>query len=67
MDAQHPRSVVLVPPVVRFRAFKGGNPLRRSRSSSQRFAWLPKRLDNGTYVWFEWYTRRRDNYGYAPK
>jgi len=53
---------------MRIRVFKSGNPLRRKpRSSTQRFAWLPKQLDNGTYVWLEWYTKRRDNYGYAPK
>jgi hypothetical protein len=30
--------------------FKAGNPLRRGRRSDQRFAWFPKRLDNGTIV-----------------
>jgi hypothetical protein len=38
--------------------FKAGNPLRRPRRSDQRFAWWPKKLDNGTVVWLEWYTRK---------
>lgn len=53
---------------MRIRMFKGGNPFRRkTKSTSQRFAWLPKRLSNGTTVWLEWYTRKRDNYGYRPR
>ncbi len=47
---------------MRFRFFKGGNPFRlqrKRRPANQRFAWLPKKMDNGTTVWFEWYTRKR--------
>lgn len=48
---------------MRFRFLKGGNPFRRQRGK-QRFAWLPKRLDNGTIVWLEWYSRRRRSLAY---
>ncbi|TDN83013.1 hypothetical protein [Stakelama pacifica] len=37
---------------------------RKSRSRVQRkFAWLPKKLDNGTTVWLEFYTRWPRYYG----
>lgn len=47
---------------MRIRSFKAGNPLKRRGRSGQRFAWLPKRLDNGTIVWLEWYSRHRKSY-----
>jgi hypothetical protein len=48
------------------RLFKRGNPLRRKKAAStQRFAWLPRKLDNGTYVWLERYTRRNKYAGYG--
>lgn len=45
---------------MRIRAFKSGNPFVAlfKRKSNQRFAWKWKRLDNGTVVWLEWYTKR---------
>lgn len=48
---------------MRIRLFKGGNPFARKRRPGQRFAWLPKRLTNGTIVWLEWYSRKRGTYG----
>lgn len=35
----------------------------RRRRSSRFFAWLPKRLSNGTWVWLEWVDRYRDYEG----
>lgn len=51
---------------MRIRLFKGGNPFTRKRRPGERFAWLPKRLSNGTIVWLEPYTRTRNAYrGYG--
>lgn len=33
--------------------------LHRPRREGTFFAWLPRRLDNGTWVWLETYTRAK--------
>jgi len=51
---------------MRIRLFKDGNPLRRKpKKPNHHFAWLPKRLDNGTIVWLEPYVKTRRYSGYG--
>lgn len=42
---------------MRFRFFK-------PKAKADRFAWLPKRMSNGTWVWLEPYRRVSRGYGY---
>lgn len=36
----------------------------KRRSNNERFAWLPKRMSNGTWIWLEPYRRVSRGYGY---
>lgn len=36
----------------------------KPRNNGARFAWLPKRMSNGTWIWLEPYRRIRRGYAY---
>jgi hypothetical protein len=39
----------------------------KPRSTRDRFAWLPKQMSNGTWVWLEPYRRIPHGFGYNRK
>jgi hypothetical protein len=41
--------------------------LKPTNHQNERFAWLPKRLSNGTIVWLEPYRRVPRGYGYQTR
>lgn len=39
----------------------------KPKNRNDRFAWLPRRLDNGTIVWLEPYRRYSRGHGYSGR